>query len=74
MNVGTVVGRCGNSGNSSEPHLHFHVQSEPGFELGRGVHPIFDAIQVKMSLKDSWTDVKMDDSPRFPEFVAPAQS
>ena len=23
---GDALGRCGNSGNSSEPHLHFHVQ------------------------------------------------
>lgn len=26
---GTVLGLTGNSGNSSEPHLHFHVQDEP---------------------------------------------
>ena len=25
--AGRVIGRCGNSGNSSEPHLHFHVQN-----------------------------------------------
>lgn len=24
---GAVVGHCGNSGNSSEPHLHFHLQN-----------------------------------------------
>lgn len=23
-----VLGLCGNSGNSSEPHLHFHIQNE----------------------------------------------
>lgn len=32
--AGQMVGRCGNSGNSSEPHLHFHLQTTP--ELGRG--------------------------------------
>ncbi len=34
---GDVLGRTGNSGNSSEPHLHFHVQDRPGlFGRARG--------------------------------------
>lgn len=28
---GAQVGRCGNSGNTSEPHLHVHLQDKPGF-------------------------------------------
>lgn len=32
---GQVLGRCGNSGSSSEPHLHFHLQDSP--EELRGV-------------------------------------
>jgi hypothetical protein len=31
---GQEIGRCGNSGNTSEPHLHFHLQTNP--DLGRG--------------------------------------
>ena len=27
-----VVGQCGNSGNSSEPHLHFQVINAPDLE------------------------------------------
>jgi murein DD-endopeptidase MepM/ murein hydrolase activator NlpD len=27
VQAGEVLGRCGNSGNSSEPHLHFHLQT-----------------------------------------------
>ncbi|WP_276254407.1 M23 family metallopeptidase [Halomontanus rarus] len=34
---GAVIGRCGNSGNSTEPHLHFHVQDHPNFFLGMGL-------------------------------------
>jgi Peptidase family M23 len=34
---GQSVGRCGNSGNSTEPHLHFHVQDRPEFFLGAGL-------------------------------------
>ena len=29
VHTGDVVGRCGNSGNSSQPHLHFHLQNSP---------------------------------------------
>ncbi|MCU4743365.1 M23 family metallopeptidase [Halobacteria archaeon AArc-m2/3/4] len=34
---GEEIGRCGNSGNSTEPHLHFHVQDHPNFFLGMGL-------------------------------------
>lgn len=29
VNPGQLLGRCGNSGNSSEPHLHYHLQNGP---------------------------------------------
>ena len=29
VSAGQILGRTGNSGNSSEPHLHFHVQDLP---------------------------------------------
>jgi hypothetical protein len=35
VTAGTPLGRCGNSGNSSEPHLHYHLQDTP--EFGKGV-------------------------------------
>jgi murein DD-endopeptidase MepM/ murein hydrolase activator NlpD len=39
---GTVLGLCGNSGNSSEPHLHFHVQDRPAlFGAARGLPVAF---------------------------------
>ena len=28
---GDLLGRCGNSGNTSEPHLHYHLQNAPHF-------------------------------------------
>jgi murein DD-endopeptidase MepM/ murein hydrolase activator NlpD len=38
VSAGDILGRVGNSGNSSEPHLHFHVQDRPGlFGAARGL-------------------------------------
>ncbi|MCZ8523207.1 MULTISPECIES: M23 family metallopeptidase [Paenibacillus] len=34
VTTGDVIGFCGNSGNSSEPHIHFQVQNSP--EPGQG--------------------------------------
>ncbi|GAB3256983.1 M23 family metallopeptidase [Chitinimonas naiadis] len=34
---GEELGRCGNSGNTSEPHLHFHLQDKPKFGEGDGM-------------------------------------
>lgn len=34
---GDLVGRCGSSGHSTEPHLHFHLQDSPDFFNGMGL-------------------------------------
>jgi hypothetical protein len=34
---GDTLGLCGNSGNSSEPHLHYHLQDTPTFGKGEGL-------------------------------------
>lgn len=34
---GQIVGSCGNSGNTSEPHLHYHLQTAPRFGEGVGL-------------------------------------
>lgn len=39
---GQEIGRCGNSGNSTEPHLHFHVQDRLEFFLGAGLPVPFE--------------------------------
>jgi hypothetical protein len=43
---GQVLGDCGNSGNSSEPHLHFQLQDGPRFEKSWGIEPVFDDLEV----------------------------
>ncbi|MEJ7174599.1 M23 family metallopeptidase [Staphylococcus caprae] len=37
-----VVGQCGNSGNSSEPHLHFQVINAPDLEKGQSLKIKFE--------------------------------
>jgi len=49
---GQVIGRCGNSGHSGEPHLHFHVQDRPSFWLGAGLPVQFDALIVNGAPQD----------------------
>lgn len=44
---GQEVGRCGHSGNSTEPHLHLHVQDHPNFFLGMGLPIQFDDVRVR---------------------------
>ncbi|MFE9771033.1 M23 family metallopeptidase [Streptomyces sp. NPDC005931] len=37
VRAGQVVARCGNSGNSTEPHLHFQLMDGPDPDTARGV-------------------------------------
>lgn len=43
---GQLLGDCGHSGHSSEPHLHFHVQDRPGLFDGRGLVIRFGEVVV----------------------------
>ena len=37
VKAGELLGHCGNSGNSSEPHLHIHLQNASKFGSGEGL-------------------------------------
>jgi murein DD-endopeptidase MepM/ murein hydrolase activator NlpD len=41
VQAGQLLARCGNSGNSSEPHLHYHVQNSPEPFRGEGLPAFF---------------------------------
>ena len=43
---GQEVGRCGNSGHSTEPHLHFQVQDRADFFKAAGLPVAFDGVSV----------------------------
>lgn len=40
--AGQELGRCGNSGNTSEPHLHFHLQNTADLSDGEGLPAFFE--------------------------------
>jgi len=54
---GDVVGRCGNSGTSSEPHLHFQLMDRPNFWTAAGLVPRFVDVAVD---RDDDQDVDPD--------------
>ncbi len=39
---GDVLGSCGNSGHSSEPHLHYHLQTTSSLKKGEGLPAQFE--------------------------------
>ncbi len=41
VEAGEQLGECGNSGHSTEPHLHYHLQTTPDFGAGEGLPPQF---------------------------------
>lgn len=44
---GERVGRCGHSGNSTEPHLHFQLQDGPDFFASMGLPIPFDDVTTR---------------------------
>ncbi|PIY08762.1 MAG: peptidase M23 [Flexibacter sp. CG_4_10_14_3_um_filter_32_15] len=55
---GELLGLCGNSGNSSEPHLHFHIQNTENSEQATGIKCYFDKILVDGKEKEDYSPLK----------------
>jgi murein DD-endopeptidase MepM/ murein hydrolase activator NlpD len=68
---GQVLGQCGNSGNSSEPHLHYHLQNSPVLQDGLGIKCIFQEVVVT---EDSKTETRTDFSPVKGQIISPPAS
>jgi murein DD-endopeptidase len=43
---GRVLAHLGNSGNSTEPHLHFHIADAPSFLAANGLPYLYDQVDV----------------------------
>ena len=55
---GELLGLCGNSGNSSEPHLHFHLQNVEDMNKATGAKSYFEEIYVNGELKKDYSPIK----------------
>ena len=64
VKTGQVIGLCGNSGNSSEPHLHYHLQDSEDIYSGEGIKCYFQNVELKRNdkkeFKDEYTPVRDD--------------
>lgn len=64
VKTGQTIGVCGNSGNSSEPHLHYHLQDNEIIQDGKGVKCYFQDVNLKRSgrkeVKDEYSPLKGD--------------
>jgi hypothetical protein len=58
VTTGALLGLCGNSGNSSEPHLHFHLQNTEDMTKATGAKCYFDQLKVNGVLKSDYSPVK----------------
>lgn len=57
---GQVLGLCGNSGNSSEAHIHFHIQNTENMMNATGIKCYFDSININGVLKKDYSPVQND--------------
>ena len=60
VSSGALLGLCGNSGNSSEPHLHFHLQNVEDMTKATGAKCFFDQLKVNGVLKLDYSPIKGD--------------
>ncbi len=58
VKAGELLGLCGNSGNSSEPHIHFHLQNVEDMNIAVGAKCYFEKIKVNGVLKSDYSPVK----------------
>jgi hypothetical protein len=63
---GQLLGRCGNSGNSSEPHLHYQLQDSPVIQDALGIKCVFQKIVLR---KDGKTETNY--SPVKGDLISP---
>ena len=64
VQAGQVIARCGNTGNSSEPHVHFHVQDGKNFFTSAGIPIIFKDICV--SIQEGYSNYDTHTIPELP--------
>jgi murein DD-endopeptidase MepM/ murein hydrolase activator NlpD len=80
VRIGQKIAECGNSGNTTDPHLHFHVQDSPIFttigedhnrvDIAKGIKIHFTDVTVKndsgVSIHETYSPVKNDQISKSP--------
>ncbi len=67
VSQGMLLGRCGNSGRSELPHVHYHLQTAPSYGEGEG-------LPVSFSGYFKGGTYIPQDQPVRGEYLTPAQS
>jgi hypothetical protein len=57
---GSLIGLCGNSGNSTEPHLHIHLQNTEDMIVATGIKCYFEQLKVNGIIKTDYSPIKGD--------------
>ena len=57
---GQRLGRCGNSGNSTEPHIHYHLANSPRMHQGDGLPALFRDVVVNGARSNDAEPVRGD--------------
>lgn len=61
---GQVIGLCGNSGRSTQPHLHYHLQDNEIIQDGKGIKCYFQNVKIRKANKaehiDEYSPIKGD--------------
>lgn len=70
IKAGDPIGRLGNSGNSSSPHLHFHLMDSPNPLASNGLPYVFDS-QVLEGTADGMAALDAADQQGEPLALAP---
>jgi murein DD-endopeptidase MepM/ murein hydrolase activator NlpD len=66
VKAGQLIGLCGNSGNSSEPHLHYHLQNTPIIQDATGIKCYFQKVIL---LQDGKSQTRTEYSPVKGEII-----
>jgi hypothetical protein len=66
VQAGAVLGKCGNSGNTTEPHLHYHLQTGPEIMSAEGLPVTFTGLCVDGKKMEKAEPVKGQSIKRCP--------